>query len=178
MLPHPLPDARATDYLLRDTTIITPGGTILLIATGGIQYQWLPETGLSNPGIFNPLASPDTTTNYVAWVTDIFGCVNRDTVRVEVDSIIFFIPTAFTPDGNGFNDMFRVRTEELTEFTLIIFDRWGEQIFISRNASMGWDGRMQKSGKQLPQGAYVYSFKGVTSKEEVVEQSGIINLIR
>ncbi len=175
---HPLPDAKATDYLLNDTATITVGGSVQLIATGGVQYQWLPAAGLSNPGIFNPVASPGATTDYVAWVTDIFGCVNTDTVRVKVDSIIFFIPTAFTPDENGFNDIFRVRIEDLTEFTLVVFDRWGEQIFISRSASMGWDGKMQKSGKKLPQGAYVYSFRGLTSKEEVVEQSGIINLIR
>ena len=175
---HPLPDAKATDYLLNDTAAITVGGSVQLIATGGVQYQWLPATGLSNPGIFNPVASPLVTTDYVAWVTDIFGCLNTDTVRVKVDSIIFFIPTAFTPDENGFNDIFKVRIEDMTEFTLVVFDRWGEQIFISRSASMGWDGRMQKSGKKLPQGAYVYSFKGMTIKDEVVEQSGIINLIR
>ncbi|MBL4898890.1 MAG: hypothetical protein JKX76_04470, partial [Colwellia sp.] len=98
---NPLPNAKATDYLLRDTAAITLGGSIQLVATGGIQYEWAPEAGLSNAGLFNPVASPDSTTNYIVTVTDIFGCVNTDTVRVEVDSLNFFVPTAFTPDGNG-----------------------------------------------------------------------------
>ena len=89
---HPLPKARATDYLLRDTAFITLGGSIQLIATGGVQYQWSPEWWLSNPAIFNPVAKPDSSVNYIAMVTDIFGCVNSDTVRVEVDSLEEPIP--------------------------------------------------------------------------------------
>lgn len=175
---HPLPDARATDYLLLDTTYITLGNSIQLVATGGLQFSWLPELGLSNPGLYNPIASPDSTTDYSVKVVDIYGCVNWDTVRVDVDSIKFFVPTAFTPDGNGFNDAFMIRIEDLESFELIIWDRWGEQVFISRDATIGWEGINQTSGDKMPQGAYVYSFKGTDMDGEVTSQSGLINLIR
>jgi len=101
-----------------------------------------------------------------------------DTVRVEVDSLTFFIPTAFTPDGNGISDIFFVRIAEVMDFELIIFDRWGEQLFISRDVFVGWDGRKQGSGKKLPEGAYVFSFKGTTTDGKEFNKNGIINLIR
>ncbi|MBL4657333.1 MAG: PKD domain-containing protein, partial [Flavobacteriales bacterium] len=175
---HPLPDAKATDYLLQDTSFITLGNSILLIATGGLQFSWLPEVGLSNPGLYNPVATPDSTTNYVVQVVDIYGCINWDTVRVDVDSVNFWIPTAFTPDGNGFNDAFMIRIEDMETFELIVWDRWGEQVFISRDAELGWEGLNQTSGDKMPQGAYIYSFKGVDKDGEAITQSGLINLIR
>jgi len=167
---HPIPDAQATDYLLRDTAYITLGSSIQLIATGGLQYEWAPANGLSNPGIYNPVAAPDSNTNYIVTVVDLFGCVNTDTVRVEVDSLDFFIPTAFTPDGNGFNDVFMVRAESLTTFELIVFDRWSEKVFISVSVSQGWDGRMQGTGEKMPEGAYVYSFKGTTADGQTISE--------
>ncbi len=130
---HPLPNAKATDYLLQDTSYITLGNSILLIATGGLEFTWLPEAGLSNPGLYNPVATPDSTTNYIVEVVDIYGCVNWDTVRVDVDSVNFWVPTAFTPDENGFNDAFIIRIKDLETFQLLVFDRWGEQVFISRD---------------------------------------------
>ena len=175
---HPLPDAKATDIQGRDTTYITLGSSVQLIATGGLQYEWTPATDLDFEDIYNPIASPDTSTNYVAMVTDIFGCINGDTVRVEVDSLTFFISTAFTPDGNGVSDVFYVRIAEVVNFELIIFDRWGEQLFISRDVLTGWDGRKQESGKKFPEGAYVYSFKGTTVDGKEFTANGIVNLIR
>ena len=177
VLVHQLPKADATDYLLQDSVSIILGASVQLLATGGMQYVWTPETGLSNPGLYNPIASPDSTTNYVVTVTDIFGCVNRDTIRVKVDSIDFFVPTAFTPDGNGFNDLFYIRIDEVEEFELILFDRWGEQIFISRSVDIGWNGR-NAFNQNMPQGAYVYSFIATLKDGETINNSGLINLIR
>jgi len=178
VLVHPLPDVNATDYMLQDTAQITLGSSVQLYATGGMQYVWSPEAGLSNPGFYNPIASPDSTTDYAVTVTDMFGCINWDTVRVEVDSIDFFVPTAFTPDGNGFNDMFYVRIADMEDFELLIFDRWGEQIFISRSVNNGWDGRNLTGKKNMPQGAYVYSFKATMINGDIINESGLINLIR
>lgn len=63
------------------------GGNTTLTGGGGITYSWLPTTGLSNPALSNPSASPTVTTNYSVYVTDINGCVDIDTVRVTVNSI-------------------------------------------------------------------------------------------
>ncbi|MFH1321853.1 MAG: PKD domain-containing protein [Bacteroidota bacterium] len=170
---HPLPDADAGE----DVTIVN-GTSVQLIATGGLQYVWTPETGLDNPGLFNPVASPTSTTEYEVTVTDIYGCVNTDIIIVGVVDPTEFIPTAFTPDGNGKNDVFYVRRGGMKEFELRIFDRWGELVFVSDDIEMGWDGTMQSTSEEMPEGAYVYSFMGVTNNDEEVQESGIVNLIR
>ena len=66
----------------------------------------------------------------------------------------------------------------MKEFELIVYNRWGEQLFISQDISTGWDGNNQETGKKLPEGPYVYSLKGTTIDEEKIDLNGIINLIR
>lgn len=170
---HQLPVADAGK---NDT--IAKGASIQLNASGGVQYSWLPVTGLTNPGIYNPHASPLSTTVYIVTVTDIFGCINRDSVRLTVLPSSFWVPTAFTPDGNGISDVFYVRGEGIKNFEFSIFNRWGEQIFISRDINLGWDGKRQNGGEDLPIGAYVYYIKGILSNGEVIQSKGIVNLIR
>ena len=170
---HQLP---LVDAGLNDT--IVKGATIPLNATGGIQYKWLPETGLSNPGIYNPMAHPTETTLYKVTATDIFGCENSDSALLTVILPKYWVPTAFTPDGNGISDVFYVRGEGIQDFELMVFNRWGEQLFISRNIEMGWDGKRQNGGENLPEGAYIYHIKGTLSTGEVINTSGQINLIR
>lgn len=170
---HQLPQADAGP----DDTITT-GGSTQLIASGGVQYQWSPAAGLSNSGIYNPIASPDTSTTYVVLVTDVYGCSNSDTLRIEVLKPSVWLPTAFTPDGNGKNDVLYVRGEGFTDFEFRIFNRWGEAIFLSRSADVGWDGNHQITGKPLPEGAYVYVVKGNLTDGSQVNLKGLINLIR
>lgn len=167
----PLVDAGPSDT-------ITKGSTIQLNASGGIQYKWYPETGLSNSGIYNPYASPDKTTKYYVTATDVFGCVNNDSMLLTVIAPNFWVPTAFTPDGNGISDVFYVRGEGIQNFECVVFNRWGEQIFISKNMEIGWDGKRQNGGEDLPEGAYVYHIKGMLSNGEIINSSGQINLIR
>lgn len=167
----PLADAGPDDTLSR-------GASIQLNAKGGMQYSWLPETGLNNSGIYNPVANPRQTTSYTVTVTDIFGCVNKDTLLLTVLTPHFWVPTAFTPDGNGISDIFYVRGEDITNFECIVFNRFGEQIFTSKSIETGWDGRRQNGGEDLPSGAYVYHIQGTLSNGEVVNTTGLINLIR
>jgi len=157
---------------------ITVGSSTELIVTGGEQYTWSPSYGLSNIGIYNPIANPDSTTLYAVIGIDIYGCINKDTVMVKVLKPFFWVPTAFTPDGNGENDMFFVRGEGIENFEFGIFNRWGEQIFYSKNQAQGWDGKLQISGDDLPGGAYVYYVKGVLTSGDPIDAKGMINLIR
>jgi gliding motility-associated-like protein len=170
---HPLPivDAGADDT-------INPGTTTHLNASGGIQYSWFPVTGLSNPGIYDPLAYPHKTTLYTVTATDVYGCVDSDTMLLTVLPSEFWVPTAFTPDGNGISDVFFIRGEGIQNFECTVFNRWGEQIFISRNMNIGWDGKRQNGGEELPEGAYVYHIKGTLATGKQIASSGIINLIR
>ncbi len=157
---------------------ITHGSSIQLIATGGVQYEWSPSLGLSNIGIYNPVAFPDITTTYTVIGTDIYGCKNDDSVTVYVITPSVWVPSAFTPDGDGKNDVFYVRGEGINNFEFAIFNSWGESVFYSKNISYGWDGRKMTTNEPLPEGAYVYYVKGLLTNGEAVNLKGIVNLIR
>lgn len=157
---------------------ITLGESIELIAIGGLQYNWVPPYRLDNVGIYNPIANPDTSTVYIVTGTDIYGCVNDDTVDIRVIIPSFWVPTAFSPNGNGENDVFYVRGAGILDFEFGIFNRWGEQIYYSDNIEKGWDGTRPVTGDELPAGAYVYYIKGKLTNGDPIDAKGIINLIR
>jgi gliding motility-associated-like protein len=157
---------------------IARGGQTQLIASGGLQYQWIPQTGLNNPGIQDPFASPISNTTYTVTVIDINGCSNTDQVMITVNTPSFWLPTAFTPDGNGKNDVLYVRGVGIISFEFTVFDRWGQQIFYTRDVTRGWDGRKDPSGEEMPAGAYVYYLKGTASDGQAIAEQGMINLIR
>jgi gliding motility-associated-like protein len=157
---------------------ITVGSSVQLIAIGGLQYHWTPSYALDNVGIFNPIATPDTTTTYAVTGIDIYGCINTDTVTITVIVPSVWVPTAFSPNGNGENDVFYVRGPGITNFELGIFNRWGEQIYYSKKQDQGWDGTRPIGGEELPAGAYLFYVKGKLTDGTVVDKKGLINLIR
>lgn len=77
---NPLP---VIDITTNDTTIC-PGSSVLLNATGGISYSWMPPTGLNNPNISNPIATPLVTTTYTVTGIDSSGCSNTDIITITV----------------------------------------------------------------------------------------------
>lgn len=161
----------------KDATI-TVGSFTQLTVTGALQYSWTPPYALNNAGIYNPIASPDSSTNYIVKGTDIYGCINYDTIRVVVLKPTFWTPNTFTPDGNGFNDVFYVRGEGVKNFEFRVFNNWGEEIFFSNDIKIGWDGTRQLGGEKLPQGAYFYNVRGVLTDGTTVNAKDIVNLIR
>ncbi|MBI4947582.1 MAG: gliding motility-associated C-terminal domain-containing protein [Bacteroidetes bacterium] len=171
---HQLPLAKAVSP--NDT--ITVGSSTQLIATGGVQYTWSSFYALDNIAIFNPIANPTITTTYTVTVVDVFGCKNIDTTTVYVIDASFWLPSAFTPDGNGENDVLFVRGSGINNFEFAIFNRWGEQVFYATDTKQGWNGMKQGTGEQLPQGAYAYFIKGVMTSGTAVDAKGLVNLIR
>ncbi|MBL4656190.1 MAG: gliding motility-associated C-terminal domain-containing protein [Bacteroidia bacterium] len=89
-----------------------------------------------------------------------FGCADTivDTIRIKPEAAIY-IPNAFTPDGNGLNDMWGAKTFGLTEFELYVYDRWGEMIFRTDNPNDLWNGRRDNVGAMSPDGVYPYLIK-------------------
>jgi gliding motility-associated-like protein len=95
------------------------------------------------------------------------GCANSDTAAVEVKDcpeIDVFFPTAFTPDGDGLNDLFRPAGTTFLNFSLSIFDRYGQMIFTTEDPTSGWDGKV--NGSLCPAGVYPW-----VSVFEVPEQN-------
>lgn len=109
------------------------------------------------------------------------GCSDTIGMYVYVNDIFtFYAPTAFTPDLNGFNDIFRVFGMGIdnSTFNLYIYDRWGEVIFQSSDIEQGWDGTVKDRLAKAPIGSYVWlaTFKDLMGR--IHEYSGIINVLK
>jgi gliding motility-associated-like protein len=110
---------------------------------------------------------------------DIFGCssVQKEEVKVKEVTEYLMMPNAFSPNGDGLNDIFGPVTKGISGYRMDIFNKWGELIFsnASKN-SEGWNGHL--NGQLLPSGNYVYKVTFQTPKGEVVEKAGTVTLIR
>jgi gliding motility-associated-like protein len=87
-----------------------------------------------------------------------------------------YVPTAFSPNNDGHNEVFRVQTTGVHNFTLKIFSRWGEKVFETNDPDEGWDGTYQ--GEMVPAGVYMYTVQGEGNTYEQFSREGTINLIR
>ncbi|MBI5218077.1 MAG: gliding motility-associated C-terminal domain-containing protein [Bacteroidia bacterium] len=109
----------------------------------------------------------------------VFGCLDTTTSPVEVkDEATFFAPTAFSPDKNGANDVFRVFASgiNLSEFILIIYDRWGEIIYSSADIAAGWDGTVK--GKKVSPGTFVWYVKYKDNQGVSAIKTGYVTVVR
>jgi gliding motility-associated-like protein len=157
-----------------DVTIALGAGTTLS-PSGGTSYVWSPSGGLSCSACENPYASPTSTTTYTVTVTDANGCSASDDVTVIVDAVfVLFIPDAFSPNGDGNNDILFVRGAGIMEFEFKLYDRWGEMIFSTTELNTGWDGT--NKGKALNTGVFVYAIEGKYLNGENFSQKGNITL--
>lgn len=110
------------------------------------------------------------------------GCTDSTgTILIINDVLIFYVPNTFTPDGNGKNEIFKpVMTSgfDVYDYELLIFNRWGEIIFESRNAEVGWDGTFK--GNVMQDGTYVWkiTMKTTESGRERKVYTGHVNLLR
>jgi gliding motility-associated-like protein len=89
----------------------------------------------------------------------------------------FYTANAFTPNGDGVNDFFKIEGIYLDQVSFVLFNRWGQQVYQTSSLTDGWDGRMS-NGQSAPEGAYVYLLKGVGYGGQQIHRSGTITLIR
>lgn len=146
---------------ITNSVIICTGETTPLNAGGGVEYTWSPVTGLSDPNIPNPIASPTQTTEYTVTVKDQYGCTATATVTVSVICDTLDIPNGFSPNGDGTNDYFVI--DGIGEYPgniLFIYNRWGNLVYKKKEYNNDWDGRSNVNGvmfgEELPNGTYYY----------------------
>lgn len=149
-------------------------------------FEWTPPRGLDCTDCPVPLAGPFTDVIYVVNITDNRGCSAADTVVIDVEiNRDIFIPTGFTPNIDGRNDLLRVRTKFpegiLSVVYFRVFDRWDgllfEQLdFPPNEEAFGWDGT--KNGEPVELGAYYYELKVQFIDEETKTVRGVVNIIR
>ena len=145
-----------------DQTDIYLGESVQLHASdGGAQYQWSPAADIDRPDQQHPTATPtDTAVCYTVTATSDGGCSRDATVCIHCTDIVcgapdFVIPNAFTPNGDGMNDRLCFNAGMLTEFSIAIFNRWGQCVYRSDDATQCWDGTFHNAPALA--GVYTYT---------------------
>ena len=124
-------------------TIITLGGKADLIATSTHEgtYTWTPEDGIDCPDFGITTASPLDSTMYNVFFIDENGCTDQGSVMVLVNFIKGVgVPSAFSPNGDGVNDVLYVKGLGIEAIHFVIYNRYGEVVFESSDQNIGWDG--------------------------------------
>ena len=161
-----------------ETIDIYLGQTSQLDVTGAETYSWAPSSGLSATNIANPIAAPNDTMTYVVTGIDENGCIATDTVTVYViGELAVGIPTAFSPNGDGFNDNWApaVTGSGYVE-SYMIYNRYGELVYQGSSGTPGWNGIY--NGELQGIGTFVVNIKAVTSLGEQRDLKGSFTLVR
>ncbi len=164
-----------------DSSVVIAGGSSIRltpVVSGDIAgYAWTPAAGLDNAFVAEPVAAPVSTTAYRLAVVTVDGCTAS---AVEVVEVYYDVrmPSAFTPNGDGRNDVFRIPPAyPVTLRRLAVYDRNGVLVFNTENTGEGWDGNL--NGRRQPEGVYVWwlEFNNPLTKR-VEARKGTVVLIR
>jgi len=170
-----LPSPTAKIYVPYDT--ICKGKAIILEGSGGDQYLWS-NGGMSQNISVNPMIN----TSYTLQVANTSGathCYDDTTITLIVERCNFiYVPSAFTPNGDGLNDKFGADGQFVTisSYQMLIFNRWGQEVFSTNSPLEKWDGSYQ--GQDAPVGVYTYI---ITVEELMMEPytlRGTVHLYR
>lgn len=157
---------------LRDTTLCDEWTYVMRVYADSADYLW--NTGDTSPSIV-----PQSSSNYWVQISNPCGeIVDEADIEIRRCMCNVWIPSAFTPNGDGVNETFEIKVDcRDFDFTLDIFNRWGEHIYQQTDLDKPWDGRYK--GKSMPNGIYTYRIQywgrdqlGLRWKEE----TGTINL--
>ena len=147
------------------------GGTVSLAleiqANPTYDYQWFPTTEITCSECPNPkiIGNPGTDgITYYVTVTDFKGCSTTDSIQIELiddcDDNFIVVPTGFTPDNDGLNDVLYVRGSSIQDIqTFNVYSRSGTLVFSTSNKADGWDGTY--NGRKANTGVYVYYVEAI-----------------
>ncbi|MEO8762871.1 MAG: PKD domain-containing protein [Ginsengibacter sp.] len=162
----------------RDTNIVVDQ-PLHLSGTGAELFSWNPPLGLNNADIANPVAILSENQQYVLKVQSPEGCSGTDTIDVIVYKVKpgLYVPNAFTPNGDGLNDIFRpvpIGMKFIRYFK--IYSRRGQLIFSTPVQNKGWDGTFK--GAPQDSDVYVWIVAGVDYQDKEIFQKGTVTLVR
>lgn len=167
-------------FVNNDSTLYNDEETniVNLSTPSGMNYVWDFGDGVQDTA-FEPKHMYSSAGTYVitliAETKD--GCRDTTLRPLRYKSVPnIYVPTAFSPNGDGVNDFFRIAYLNLRNFNVFIFDRWGNKLYQSQDPAFRWDGTVE--GKPLPEGVYTVYLKGIGSREDDIEYSGTVTLIR
>ncbi|MEE9439458.1 MAG: gliding motility-associated C-terminal domain-containing protein [Saprospiraceae bacterium] len=125
--------------------------------------------------------TPQESATYYVTVTDEMGCTATDTIFVRVripecDENDVFLPTGFTPNGDGVNDILYLRSNFIDNMELLIYDRWGEEVFRTTDQTIGWDGTFR--GAKLEPDVFAYALRVTCINQEEYRTRGNVSLLK
>jgi len=164
-----------------------PHGDSICIGTGitfharsdtGLVY-WLDSSGaILDTGLIYVTVITEDVTYYL--YTDVNGKLS-DTVSfkmIAIDCREPLFPNVFTPNGDGVNDYFYFTIPYATCFDLVIYNRWGVEVFKSNRLEFGWNGRIQSSGAPVLDGVYFYALTYCVNGESSQTKTGSVTILR
>jgi gliding motility-associated-like protein len=166
-----------TNAFAGNDTTIAAGLPFRLNGTGGVSYSWSPPFGLSDPNIADPIATLDKETEFELTATSPAGCSTTDKIRIRVfKGPEIYVPTAFTPNGDGLNDVLKVLPIGVNLTYFRVFDSWGNLVFSTTDYRSGWDGTQRN--RPMPSGVYVWMTAGTESGGKTIFKKGTLQLMR
>jgi len=136
-------------------------------------FYWSPPDNLSSTNILDPIASPSSGKKYTLYATSAFGCKNEDEMMIKVVAGIF-VPTAFTPNGDGKNDHWHIPfLDPMLGATVRVYNRYGQVVYQVESKTVDWDGSY--NGKLQGTGVFVYY---ISFKNGRKDMKGTFTLIR
>ncbi len=148
-------------------------------STPGCTYTWSYPDG-STSDLYDPPFEPEwgETAALMLHVENDMGCED-DMVRFYDPPMSVFIPSAFTPDGDGHNDFFKAEGDFISSFQLMVFDRWGNLVFETDDITKGWNGSgAPGSGYSATDEVYSYKYTARAWSGSVEERTGMVTLLR
>jgi gliding motility-associated-like protein len=167
------------------TNVNNPAIIFFNASTGAIRYEWdiagLASTSTADAQYRFTDREPGV---YEVCLTAFNSNECSDTVcyNVVIDDVLFvYVPNAFTPDGDDVNDTFHMSTSigTITDFEMLIFDRWGQVVFETKDFGAGWNGKYRNSGEILPTGIYTYRINYAIPETSIRRQlMGSVTLLK
>lgn len=161
--------ASASDYEIR------AGDETQLNSSQGVSYNWYPDTDLSCTACNNPKASPKEDIRYCVIVSDSIGCRDTACVDIQIECGQVYIPTAFSPNGDGINDVFCVYGNCIAAMQLRVFDRWGSLVFESEDVKTCWNGLYH--GIAVNAGVFIYDFSCTMKNGQSLKKHGNVTVV-
>ncbi|MDO8998813.1 MAG: gliding motility-associated C-terminal domain-containing protein [Bacteroidota bacterium] len=167
-----------TPFANPSTIIYGSSSVIYANSIAGNIFNWSYSPDISCNSCETNTVSPNTTTIYTITATDNNGCIVTNTVLVQVDILCGdnFVPSAFSPNGDGFNDFWCVYGNCITTMNLQLYNRWGEKVFESDNKNNCWDGTY--NGVMQNDAVFIYQLTAILINGEKVVKKGNVTLKR
>ena len=165
----------------RDTVAVL-GQKLQLTASGGDAYKWSPETNLSAADIANPVATYNSASEGIRYKVMIFneaGCADSAFVTVKVFGAepTVYVPTAFTPNGDGRNDKLKPVSAGMQRLEFFrVYNRWGQLVYNGTAEGQGWDGTI--AGKMQNSDSFIWMVKAIDYNGRTYTRKGVVTLIR